>query len=74
VRRLSDAGVLVRLADAADGRVVRLQLTPDAERRVTAWRDDRAAALADALATLDPADRERLQAALPALRTVSDAL
>ena len=74
VRQLADAGVLERVRDSADGRVVRLRLTPDTRRRVAAWLDRRTAVTARALAGLDPDDREALRRALPVLATVAGAL
>jgi len=74
VRQLADAGVLERVRDSADGRVVRLRLTPDTRRRVEAWLDRRTAVTARALAELGPDDREALRRALPVLATVAAAL
>jgi DNA-binding MarR family transcriptional regulator len=74
VRQLADAGVLERVRDSADGRVVRLRLTPDTRRRVEAWLDRRTAVTARALAELGPDDREALRLALPVLVTVAGAL
>ena len=74
VRQLADAGVLDRVRDSADGRVVRLRLTPDTRRRVAAWLDRRTAVTARALAELGPDDREALRRALPVLATVAAAL
>jgi DNA-binding MarR family transcriptional regulator len=74
VRQLADAGVLERVRDSADGRVVRLRLTPDTRRRVEAWLDRRTAVTARALAELGPDDREALRRALPVLVTVAAAL
>jgi DNA-binding MarR family transcriptional regulator len=66
--------VLDRVRDSADGRVVRLRLTPDTRRRVEAWLDRRTALTARALAELGPDDREALRRALPVLVTVAGAL
>jgi DNA-binding MarR family transcriptional regulator len=66
--------VLERVRDSADGRVVRLRLTPDTRRRVEAWLDRRTAVTARALAALDPADRTALRRALPVLVAVAGAL
>ena len=74
VRQLADAGVLERVRDSADGRVVRLRLTPATRRRVEAWLDRRTAVTALALAELGPDDREALRRALPVLATVAAAL
>ena len=74
VRQLAAAGILERGRDAADGRVVRLRLTPDTQRRVDQWRDRRTAVTARALAELSPADRAALERALPVLVAVAGSL
>jgi len=74
VRQLADTGVLERVRDSADGRVVRLRLTGDTRRRVEAWLDRRTAVTARALGELSPQDREALRRALPVLVTVAGAL
>jgi DNA-binding MarR family transcriptional regulator len=74
VRQLADAGVLERVRDSADGRVVRLRLTPDTRRRVEAWLDRRTAVTAEALAELSEDDRTALRRALPVLATLAAAL
>jgi DNA-binding MarR family transcriptional regulator len=74
VRQLADNGVLERVRDRTDGRVVRLRLTPDTRRRVEAWLDRRTAVTARALAGIDPADRAALRRALPVLAAVAGAL
>jgi DNA-binding MarR family transcriptional regulator len=74
VRQLADAGTLERHRDVTDGRVVRLRLTPETQRRVEQWRDRRAAITARAIADLSPADRAVLERALPVLATVAGAL
>ncbi|MBO0828046.1 MAG: MarR family transcriptional regulator [Streptosporangiales bacterium] len=74
VRQLTDAEILVRVADPDDRRVARLRLTDTASRRLHAWRDERHQRLADAIATL-PADRRRtLRKAVPVLSEVADLL
>lgn len=74
VRQLAGTGVLERVRDSADGRVVRLRLTPDTRRRVEAWLDRRTAVTARALAELGPDDREALRRALPVLVRIAGAL
>jgi DNA-binding MarR family transcriptional regulator len=74
VRQLADAGTLERVRDTADGRVVRLRLTPDTRRRVEAWLDHRTAVTARAIAGLSPEDRAALRRALPVLTAVAGAL
>ncbi|HEY4624816.1 MAG TPA: hypothetical protein VIH01_02290 [Blastococcus sp.] len=74
VRRLTEAGVLRSEPDPADRRVARLHVTAAARRRIEGWRDARAELAARALGRLDPADREVLRAAVPALSRLVDAL
>jgi DNA-binding MarR family transcriptional regulator len=74
VRQLADAGTLERVRDRADGRVVRLRLTPETRRRVEAWLDRRTAVTARAIAELGPDDRAALRRALPVLAAVAGAL
>src|SRR6202012_2703245 len=45
VRRLTEAGMLVRTPDPADRRIARLELPGPLARRVGAWRDRRLVAL-----------------------------
>ncbi len=74
VNELSRAGLLERLADHADRRVARLSPTAAGLERMVAWRDRRAEMLAVALGDLAARDRETLEAALPALERLIDAL
>ncbi|QJS99523.1 MarR family transcriptional regulator [Streptomyces asoensis] len=71
VNQLVKDGYLVRETDPADRRVARLLLTEAAEARLRAWRERRAALVGRHVARLDPADREALRAALPALRALA---
>jgi DNA-binding MarR family transcriptional regulator len=57
-----------RERDPDDGRSVRLWATPRAEQVMAARREFRRNAVADGLGRLAPADRRRIDAALPALR------
>lgn len=68
VNQLVSAGLLRREPDPRDRRAARLELTPAAEHRIAAWRDRRARLVGGELATLDDADHEAIEAALPALR------
>ncbi len=70
VRRLTDAGMLVRAMGDDDRRVARLNLAPQARRDVEQWRDRRGVVVADGLAALSPSEREQIQAALPALSSL----
>jgi DNA-binding MarR family transcriptional regulator len=67
VRQLTGARIVVRTVDEADRRVGRLDLRPDVRNRLSAWRDLRLDAAEAALAALPAEDRERIEAALPAL-------
>jgi DNA-binding MarR family transcriptional regulator len=74
VRQLVDRDLLVRRTDPADRRVARLDITPEARARIEAHRGRRAETMERALAHLDPAERELLAAAVPALHRLTDAL
>lgn len=74
VRDLTDAGLLVRDRDPADRRVVRLDLTEAARRRIADHEVHRAALLAEALAELDPVARTAVLAAAPHLDALLTAL
>lgn len=74
VRQLTDVDLLRRERDPADRRSVQLALTPAADERITAWRARRAAAAAAAIASLGDDDRASLQAAIPALERLVEAL
>ncbi|MBO0807119.1 MAG: MarR family transcriptional regulator [Actinobacteria bacterium] len=62
--RMEEAGLVVRKPDHADARLVRLHLTPRGRWVRVPVRDARAALERRATATLTPAEREHLQAAL----------
>jgi len=68
VRRLEDAGLVSRTVDPGDARAVRIRITPEGMRTLTAVRVDRAAAIEPQLAQLDPADRQVLADAVEVLR------
>ncbi|MFJ9908460.1 MarR family winged helix-turn-helix transcriptional regulator [Streptomyces sp. NPDC101152] len=74
VNQLSRQGYLVRETDPADRRAARLMPTAAAEARIAEWRKRRAELVRGALSALDEADRERLRAALPALRALAENL
>lgn len=74
VRALTDRTVLHRRADPRDRRVVRLELTPEADRRLAGWRDSRSASVAAAIARLSPHDRNVLEHAVPILAALADDL
>ena len=74
VNQLSRQDYLVRETDPADRRAARLMPTAAAEARIAEWRKRRAELVRGALSALDEADRERLRAALPALRALAENL
>ena len=74
VRQLTDAGLLLRRVDPADRRVARLELTGETARNVGRFRDRRVSLVASAIAELRPADRRRLEAAVPILGGLAERL
>jgi DNA-binding MarR family transcriptional regulator len=74
VKQLTRQNLLHRGSDPLDGRVACLRLTPQAEAWVAEVGSAREAALARALDRLDPADRQALEEALPALAHLAAAL
>ena len=65
--RLERDGLVERRSDPADARAVLVTITAEGLKRLTAIREARAAAIEARLSELDPADREALAAAIPAL-------
>ncbi|HMK63739.1 MAG TPA: MarR family transcriptional regulator [Acidimicrobiales bacterium] len=57
---LESAGLLERLMDPADGRVVRVRVSPDGQRTLQRIRSLRTAVLAKRLRRLSPDERQRL--------------
>ncbi|CAM4299857.1 homoprotocatechuate degradation operon regulator, HpaR [Mycobacterium basiliense] len=72
VRRLEEAGLVVRTVDPGDARAVRIRITPEGVRTLTAVRADRAAAIEPQLARLEPTDRKVLADAVEVLRRLLD--
>lgn len=72
VRRLEDAGLVSRTVDPGDARAVRIRITPEGMRTLTAVRADRAAAIEPQLTRLDPAERQVLADAVQVLRRLVD--
>jgi DNA-binding MarR family transcriptional regulator len=68
VNQLVDLGMVIRGADQEDRRAVRLELTPEALRRMDAWRRARAELVRTGMARLSAADRAAIATALPAIR------
>jgi DNA-binding MarR family transcriptional regulator len=67
VGRLTDAGLVTRCADPADGRVVHVQLTEAGRDYVARRREIRTERLSGLLGQLSKADQAALAAALPAM-------
>lgn len=67
VAKLEGDGLVERLPDANDGRVVRVVATVDGAELLEAARSRKVAWIDGRLAQLDPEERELLLAALPAL-------
>jgi DNA-binding MarR family transcriptional regulator len=74
VKQLARQDLLRRGSTPLDGRVVCLELTPQAEAWIAEVGSAREAALARAIEQLEPADRQALEAALPALAHLAGAL
>jgi DNA-binding MarR family transcriptional regulator len=74
VKQLARAGLIQRAADPLDGRAACLRLTPLAEAWVTRVGNAREEAIGRALGALDPADRAVLEAAVPAMTRLAEAL
>jgi len=74
VRALTDDGPVVRYVDRTDRRVARLDLTPKVRRKVHAWRDRRAEAVAAALACLSRTDQEDLSRVVEVLARLAEEL
>ena len=73
VNALEADGLVVRESDPADGRAQVVDMTPAGRALLGSKREVRLAALARRLDELSLADRERLQAALPALALLGGA-
>jgi DNA-binding MarR family transcriptional regulator len=67
VEKLVTAGLVTRVPDATDRRVVRVRVTAAGRRRMAQIRSRRTAWLADRLAALSPADLAALDAATDVL-------
>lgn len=67
LRDLEDKGLVSRVDDPADGRSILVSATEEGEHEVLRARSARAEILEELIGQLDPADREALRAALPAL-------
>jgi DNA-binding MarR family transcriptional regulator len=74
VAALDDGGLIRRNADPADRRASLLQVTPAGRRTHDRLRDERGRILAAGLAALGPEDRAAVEAALPALEQLVEAI
>ena len=73
VDRLERAGLLERVRSSDDRRRVGLSLTDDGERIMRSVRARRTTWLADRLKSLEPAELEAVEAAIPALMSLVEA-
>jgi DNA-binding MarR family transcriptional regulator len=74
VKQLTRGGLVQRVSDPLDGRAAHLWLTPLAEDWVTRVGNAREAAIARALVALDDADRAAIEAAVPAMTRLAEAI
>ncbi|UQS21671.1 MarR family transcriptional regulator [Amycolatopsis thermalba] len=72
VRRLERLGLVSRRPDPDDRRAVLIEATSSGARYMTALITAREEFLRERLTALDPADRDAIDAALPALRRLID--
>jgi DNA-binding MarR family transcriptional regulator len=73
VARLQDAGLVDRVPDAADGRVVYVRITAEGQAVLARRRAVRAERVAALLARLSPDEQAALAAALPAMDALANA-
>lgn len=72
VSRLQSAGLVARRPDPSDGRAVLVELTAGGRALIKDRRARRTAAMDELLGLLDPGERARFDAAIPALRRLID--
>jgi DNA-binding MarR family transcriptional regulator len=72
VDRLQAAGLVGRRRSELDRRRVQLEVTEEGQRILRSARSRRTAWLADRLRRLDPDELDRIEAALPALRKLTE--
>jgi DNA-binding MarR family transcriptional regulator len=73
VARLQDTGLVDRVPDSADGRVVQVRITAEGQAILARRRAVRAERVAGLLARLSPAEQAALAAALPAMDALANA-
>src|SRR6476661_6651962 len=71
IGKLEEQGLVIKQIDAGDRRVCRVATTPAGEALLREIRGRKDAWLTNRLAALEPADRERLAAALDALELLT---
>jgi DNA-binding MarR family transcriptional regulator len=74
VQQMARSGHLERTTDREDRRAARLALSPATRRRVARRRDERRSAIEEAFSSLSKGDRSAIEAALPALVRLAEAL
>src|SRR5688572_7935451 len=74
IKQLTRAGLIERASDPQDGRAACLHLTPEASQWLQQVGSAREAAMDRALSALEPADRDALEAATPAILRLAEAL
>jgi DNA-binding MarR family transcriptional regulator len=74
VQGLSRAGLVSRTGGQSDRRTASLLLTPDGSATVARWQELNERVLQAAIASLGPASRDALDAALPGLRELTGAV
>ncbi len=72
VARLQDAGLVDRVPDPGDGRVVRVRITAEGQAMLAGRRAARAERVAVLLARLSPDEQAALAAALPAMDALAN--
>lgn len=72
VAKLEAEGLVRRIPDPDDGRIVRVVTTPDGADLIDAARSRKVAWIAEQLAGLDEVDRAAVVAALPALQRLQE--
>jgi DNA-binding MarR family transcriptional regulator len=73
VARLQDTGLVDRVPDPADGRVVQVRITAEGQAMLARRRAVRAERVAGLLARLSPDEQAALAAALPAMDALANA-
>jgi len=74
VGQLSRLGLLDRAYDTVDRRVIHLELTEASKHRLQGWRRRRLNAVAKAMRSLEPAEREKVATAIPAFERLGEML